>query len=128
MTPRASRPRNSGITWSSDNVTFLSCVPSYLASVLAEIPQSARLTHLALGGEAFSTEFHRAVLQRLDVANVTNLYGPTEATIDAISYAVAGDQPAAHIPIGRAASPITGSTSWTQALSRFRSGLPVSCT
>ncbi len=85
-----------------DNVTFLSCVPSYLASVLAEIPQSARLTHLALGGEAFSTEFHRAVLQRLDVANVTNLYGPTEATIDAISYAVAGDQPAAHIPIGRA--------------------------
>ena len=84
------------------NVTFLSCVPSYLASVLAEIPQSARLTHLALGGEAFTTEFHRAILQRLDVANVTNLYGPTEATIDAISYTVAGDQRGPHIPIGRA--------------------------
>src|SRR5262249_57021875 len=35
------------------------------------------------------------------VARITNLYGPTEATIDAIGFAVEGEQSDARIPIGR---------------------------
>src|SRR5262249_1037401 len=34
-------------------------------------------------------------------ARLTNLYGPTEATIDAIGFAVEGEQSGARIPIGR---------------------------
>jgi nonribosomal peptide synthetase DhbF len=81
-------------------VTFISCVPSYLASVLSHAP-GIRLDHLALGGEAFTAEFHREVVRGLQVKHVTNLYGPTEATIDAVGFAVSGDQPGPHIPIGR---------------------------
>src|SRR5204862_5051835 len=33
--------------------------------------------------------------------HITNLYGPTEATIDAIGFAVEGEQSGARIPIGR---------------------------
>ena len=35
-------------------VTFMSCVPSYLESVLPQAPEDLALRHLALGGEAFS--------------------------------------------------------------------------
>ena len=63
--------------------------------------QHASLRHLALGGEAFTVEFRNEIARHLDVAQITNLYGPTEATIDAISFAVEGDEPGPHIPIGR---------------------------
>ena len=41
------------------------------------------------------------IARHLEVARVTNLYGPTEATIDAIAFAVEGEQSGAYIPIGR---------------------------
>ena len=41
------------------------------------------------------------IARHLEVAHVTNLYGPTEATIDAIAFAVEGEQSGAYIPIGR---------------------------
>ncbi len=84
-----------------DQVTFVSCVPSYLDSVIRGAPQHASLQHLALGGEAFTVEFRNEIARHLDVAQITNLYGPTEATIDAIGFAVEGDEPGPHIPIGR---------------------------
>ena len=86
----------------SNGVTFVSCVPSYLASMLREVPETVSLDHLVLGGEAFTTEFLQEILRRLDVAHITNLYGPTEATIDAVGFAVTGDQVGPYIPIGRA--------------------------
>ena len=84
-----------------DQVTFVSCVPSYLDSVIRGAPQHASLQHLALGGEAFTVEFRNEIARHLDVAQITNLYGPTEATIDAIGFAVEGNEPGPHIPIGR---------------------------
>jgi amino acid adenylation domain-containing protein len=84
-----------------DEVTFVSCVPSYLDSVLRGAPGGTSLQHLALGGEAFTTEFRKEILRHLTVERLTNLYGPTEATIDALSFAVEGDQEPAHLPIGR---------------------------
>src|SRR5271166_6797766 len=38
-------------------VSFVSCVPSYLQSVIADVPQDANLDHLALGGEELTSEF-----------------------------------------------------------------------
>ncbi|HET9539338.1 MAG TPA: amino acid adenylation domain-containing protein, partial [Candidatus Limnocylindria bacterium] len=84
-----------------DQVTFVSCVPSYLDSVIRGAPQHASLQHLALGGEAFTVEFRNEIARHLDVAQITNLYGPTEATIDAVGLTVSGDEPGPHIPIGR---------------------------
>jgi len=84
-----------------NNVTFMSCVPSYLDSVIRQVPGSLSLEHLALGGEAFTVEFRREILRRLDVARLTNLYGPTEATIDAIGLTVEGEPSGLYIPIGR---------------------------
>jgi amino acid adenylation domain-containing protein len=84
-----------------NNVTFVSCVPSYLDSILRGAPQDAFLRHLVLGGEVFTTAFEKEICRYLDVENITNLYGPTEATIDAIGFAVEGEQGGAHIPIGR---------------------------
>jgi thioesterase domain-containing protein/acyl carrier protein len=81
-------------------VTFMSCVPSYLESILHQVPDSLALKHLALGGEAFSLQFKDKVSRHLAGVQITNLYGPTEATIDAISRTV-GDETGPNIPIGR---------------------------
>ena len=86
---------------SRDRVTFMSCVPSYLESILQQAPETASLQHLALGGEALTLQFKNKVSRHLQVAQITNLYGPTEATIDAISLAVTEDDAGANIPIGR---------------------------
>ncbi len=58
-----------------DGVTFVSCVPSYLESVLRSAPDDASLQHLALGGEVFAAELHKEILRHLDVAHISNLYG-----------------------------------------------------
>ena len=71
-----------------DRVTFMSCVPSYLESILIRRLTRLSLKHLALGGEALTLQFKNKVSHHLKVAQITNLYGPTEATIDAISHAV----------------------------------------
>jgi amino acid adenylation domain-containing protein len=83
------------------DVTFVSCVPSYLETILLNAPDSVSLDHLALGGEVFTVEFKNKILRHLNVSQITNLYGPTEATIDATSFAVSGDQVGQQIPIGR---------------------------
>ncbi|HEY1245901.1 MAG TPA: amino acid adenylation domain-containing protein, partial [Hyphomicrobiaceae bacterium] len=85
------------------NVTFVSCVPTYFDSVVRSAPDNTRLTHLALGGEAFGQEFHEQILQHIDVREIINLYGPTEATIDAVSFTL-GERLAGgetYVPIGR---------------------------
>ncbi|MGJ4952834.1 non-ribosomal peptide synthase/polyketide synthase [Bradyrhizobium sp. HKCCYLS20291] len=84
-----------------DRVTFMSCVPSFLGSVLAGAPNGLRLQHLALGGEALTTGFVRQLSERIAVTRLTNLYGPTEATIDAAAFTVDGEQVGADVPIGR---------------------------
>src|SRR5207244_8954675 len=38
---------------------------------------------------------------QLQVAHITQLYGPTEATIDAVAFAVEGQQEGLRVPIGR---------------------------
>ena len=81
-------------------VTFMSCVPSYLESILHQVPESLALRHLALGGEAFSLQFRDKVTRQLPGVQITNLYGPTETTIDAISRTV-GDETGPNVPIGR---------------------------
>ena len=42
-------------------MTFISCVPSFLESVLHDAPEAASLDHLALGGEAFTGEFRSEI-------------------------------------------------------------------
>src|SRR5262245_37041322 len=84
-----------------NDVTFMSCVPSYLESILHGAPDNTSLQHLVLGGEVFTVGFEKEISRRLKVETITNLYGPTEATIDAIGFAVEGEQPGPHIPIGR---------------------------
>src|SRR5262249_62258651 len=76
-------------------------VPSYLESVIHAAPDNACLRHLVLGGEVFTTAFAKQISRHLQVAHITNLYGPTEVTIDAIGFAVEGEQGGARIPIGR---------------------------
>jgi amino acid adenylation domain-containing protein len=82
-------------------VTFVSCVPSYLDTILSQAPPSISLDYLALGGEALTGEFKSKVQRHLAVRRIINLYGPTEATIDAVSFAAAGDQSGSLVPIGR---------------------------
>src|ERR1700737_811635 len=82
-------------------VSFVSCVPSYLQSVIRDVPRDVFLEHLVLGGEDFTTEFQREISCQLGVAHITHLYGPTEATIDAVGFAVEGHQPGLRVPIGR---------------------------
>src|SRR5262249_15779700 len=84
-----------------DDVTFMSCVPSYLESVIHGAADNASLHHLVLGGEAFTVAFAKEISGHLKVAHITNLYGPTEATIDAIGFAVEGEQSGTRIPICR---------------------------
>ncbi len=84
-----------------NRVTFMSCVPSYLDSILHQVPESLPLKYLALGGEALALQFRNKVARHLKTAQVTNLYGPTEATIDAISHVVVGDETGPNVPIGR---------------------------
>src|SRR5712692_7255983 len=74
-------------------VSFINFVPSYLDSIVRHAPETAFLQHLILGGEAFTTELRTAILQHLATGRVANHYGPTETTIDAISFAVEGEQP-----------------------------------
>ena len=83
-----------------DRVSFISCVPSYLESILQQVPDTVALQHLALGGEALTLQFRNRVARELDVAQITNLYGPTEATIDAISHRVGGEEAGYKVPIG----------------------------
>src|SRR5262249_53064685 len=66
-----------------------------------EAPSDAFLEHVALGGEAFSSEFCENLARRIDVKRVTNLYGPTEATIDATAHTMAFGSIDGPIPIGR---------------------------
>ena len=68
----------------------MSCVPSYLESVLPQAPEELALRHLALGGEAFSARAQGQDHRKLPATQITNLYGPTETTIDAISIDVVG--------------------------------------
>jgi amino acid adenylation domain-containing protein len=82
-------------------VSFISCVPSYLRSVIDEAPEQLVLDHLALGGEEFTTELAHEVARKLRVAQLTQLYGPTEATIDAVGFVINGHQDGVRIPIGR---------------------------
>src|SRR5262249_43074321 len=82
-------------------VTFISCVPSYLASVIRHAPDGLALDHLALGGETLTAEFRQEIARRLALGRLTNLYGPTEATIDAVGFAVTDVQGGRHVPIGR---------------------------
>ena len=89
-------------------VTFISCVPSFLDSVIRHVPEALSLDHLALGGEAFTIEFQKEISRHLKVARITNLYGPTETTIDAVGHAVTGDEIGPHIPIGRPMSELSG--------------------
>ncbi len=91
-----------------DGVSFISCVPSYLRSVIGAAPKDALLDHLALGGEEFTAEFQREITRRLEVRRITHLYGPTEATIDAVGFAVEGDQAGLRVPIGRPLSELPG--------------------
>ena len=97
-------PRHFWEQISRDGVTFVSCVPSYLESVIGAAPNGAELDHLALGGERFTSTFQQEILRRLAVGQITQLYGPTEATIDAVGFAVADNQPGTCVPIGRALS------------------------
>ena len=82
-------------------VTFVSCVPSYLESILAHVPDELSLKHLALGGEPFTLEFKNKIIREMKVEQITNLYGPTETTIDAISFIVPSGLRGQQIPIGR---------------------------
>ena len=82
-------------------INLLNCTPSYLDSVLRDVPEDPCLDHLVLGGEAFTTKFHQEILRHLNVVRITNLYGPTETTMDAVSHSVAGEYDGPNIPIGR---------------------------
>src|SRR5262249_15220741 len=82
-------------------VTFMSCVPSYLESVLSGAPEHLFLQRLALGGEALTPDFSKEILRHIEVGQITNLYGPTETTIDAVSFSVTGDESGSRVPIGR---------------------------
>src|SRR5207247_3420412 len=84
-----------------NSVTFVSCVPSYLESVLHNVPGNLFLDHLILGGEACAIGFQQEILRHLDVGRITNLYGPTEATIDATGYVLDGNESGPQVPIGR---------------------------
>ncbi len=84
-----------------DGVTFISCVPSFFESVYRDAPDGACLDHLALGGEAFTSEFRREISRHVKFNRITNLYGPTEATIDAASHRVSGDETGSIVPIGQ---------------------------
>jgi acyl-CoA synthetase (AMP-forming)/AMP-acid ligase II len=82
-------PRHFWQRMAQEAVTFVSCVPSYLESVIGAAPRGAYLEDLALGGERFTSALHQEILYRLAVGRMTQLYGPTEATIDAVGFAVA---------------------------------------
>ena len=62
-------PRHFWEQISRDGVTFVSCVPSYLESVIGAAPNGAELDHLALGGERFTSTFQQEILRRLAVGH-----------------------------------------------------------
>src|SRR5213078_554708 len=84
-----------------NDVTFMSCVPSYLESIIGDAPENASLQHLVLGGEVLASVFAKEISRRLTVETITNLYGPTETTIDAVGFLLKDEQAGAQIPIGR---------------------------
>src|SRR5439155_315238 len=84
-----------------NDVTFMSCVPSYLESIIGDAPENASLQHLVLGGEVFASAFAKEISRRLTVETITNLYGPTETTIDAVGFLLKDEQAGAQSPIGR---------------------------
>jgi nonribosomal peptide synthetase DhbF len=84
-----------------DRVSFISCVPSYMESILSQVSREISLKHLALGGEALTRQFKDRIARELNVAQIINLYGPTETTIDAVSYVATGEESGHNIPIGR---------------------------
>ncbi len=67
-------------------VSFVSCVPSYLQSVIRDVPKDVFLDHLALAGEDFTTEFQREVSRQLGVAHITHLYGPSTLMPSSVDY------------------------------------------
>ncbi len=81
-------------------VSFVSCVPSYLQSVLRDVPEGLFLAHLALGGEKLTTDLAREISGRLGIGRLIHLYGPTEATIDAVGFVADGTQTGVSVPIG----------------------------
>ena len=83
------RRRSSGSSSIADRVTFMSCVPSYLESILQPGARHAVVEASGAGRRGPTLQFKNKVSRRLKVAQITNLYGPTETTIDAISHAVA---------------------------------------
>ena len=50
-----------------NRVTFMSCVPAYLESILNQAPDTVSLKHLALGGEALTLQFKNKVSRHLKV-------------------------------------------------------------
>src|SRR5438105_3404725 len=84
-----------------NDVTFMSCVPSYLESIIGDAPENASLQHLVLGGEVFASAFAKEISRRLTIETITNLYGPTETTIDAVGFLLKDEQAGAQVPIGR---------------------------
>src|SRR5262249_54727200 len=84
-----------------EGVDLLNCTPSLLESIVRSAPDHTSLRHLVLGGEVVSIELQHEISRHLDVARLTNLYGPTETTIDAIGFAVEGEQSGTQLPIGR---------------------------
>jgi non-ribosomal peptide synthetase component F len=94
---------------SRDRVTFMSCVPSYLESILQQAPETASLQHLALGGEALTAQFKSKVARHLQVAPPSmpfRLRSPKMMT--AATFRSAGRWP------------IIGPMCWTTTLSRCR--------
>ena len=101
---RLGSPRSSGSTLGRTGVSFINAVPSYLAArSVADAPETAFLRTSVLGGEALHDAScgSRSRQHRRDRPRRSITYGPTETTIDAISFAVDGEQSGAHVPIGR---------------------------
>jgi amino acid adenylation domain-containing protein len=82
-------------------VTFISCVPSYLDTMLAQVPEGIAIAHLALGGEVLTNQFRNKIARHLNVGQIINLYGPTEAVVDAVSHVATADEHHVHVAIGR---------------------------
>jgi hypothetical protein len=82
-------------------VTFLSCVPSYLETIIPYADPDLHLKHLALGGERLTPSMIQKIRRHLTVDRLTNLYGPTETTIDAVSFDIPREWSGNEVPIGR---------------------------
>jgi non-ribosomal peptide synthetase component F len=90
-------------------VSFVSCVPSYLQSVIRDVPKDVFLDHLALAGEDFTTEFQREISRQLGVAHITHLYGPSTLMPSSVDYITITSESrfSAHTPVNFAAIPFS---------------------